>query len=221
MYTTDRDRKKGRFVTAGEVKSVTAHEVINSTEKRKLLLSLFVDTVEVSDPIPDADRNDVHLFGFICKPAIYRKTPKGREICDALLAVNRPHWRSDYIPCIFWGRSARYISEQPVGTGVSLDGRIQSREYQKKFEDGTYEVRTAYEVSVSRFYSGTEEAVAEMVHVDPEAVSGSAIEGDPTALLTGEAVEADSSKALETDGGEADGSGPLESSGSKVEEWCS
>ena len=92
--------------------------------------------------------NEVTLVGFICKPPIYRQTPFGREITDVLLAVNRAYNKSDYIPCIAWGRNARFCSKMSVGTEVKITGRVQSRTYEKKYEDGTIEQRVAYEVSV-------------------------------------------------------------------------
>ena len=88
--------------------------------------------------------------GFICKKPIYRTTPFGREICDVLLAVNRAYNKSDYIPCIAWGRNARYAQSFEVGDKVLISGRIQSREYQKALEDGSYESRVAYEVSINK-----------------------------------------------------------------------
>ena len=94
--------------------------------------------------------NQIFLDGYICKPPVYRKTPLGREIADLLLAVNRPYGKSDYIPCICWGRNARYASAFEVGGHVLLWGRIQSREYIKKLGENETEKRTAYEVSVSK-----------------------------------------------------------------------
>ncbi|MBE6036953.1 MAG: single-stranded DNA-binding protein [Clostridiales bacterium] len=96
---------------------------------------------------PD-DRNQITLEGFICKPPVDRLSPLGRELCDIMLAVNRAYNKSDYIPCIAWGRNARYSGGLPVGTKLRIQGRIQSREYRKKLEDGTAETRIAYEVSV-------------------------------------------------------------------------
>lgn len=95
------------------------------------------------------DKNRIELTGFICKQPTYRETPLGREICDILLAVNRPYGKSDYIPCIAWGRNARYASELDVGTQISIKGRIQSRIYRKQISDDEVVNRTAYEVSVS------------------------------------------------------------------------
>ena len=101
--------------------------------------------------ISDAQENDtlnrVTLTGALCKPPIYRSTPFGREICDMMLAVNRAFGKSDYIPCIAWGRNAQYAARFGVGDRISLTGRLQSREYQKLLENGEYMTRNAYEVS--------------------------------------------------------------------------
>jgi primosomal replication protein N len=94
--------------------------------------------------------NKVYLEGYLCKPPVRRTSPLGREICDIMLAVNRMYNKSDYIPCIAWGRNAGYAGSLSVGTKVHIDGRIQSREYKKKEDDGSLSKRTAYEVSVVR-----------------------------------------------------------------------
>jgi primosomal replication protein N len=112
-------------------------------------LFVFAKQVKLLDENVVYDTNNVVLHGFICKPPTYRKTPLGREIADLLLAVNRPYGKSDYIPCICWGRNASYASYFSVGKHVQITGRIQSRTYFKTFEDGTREQRTAYEVSSS------------------------------------------------------------------------
>lgn len=115
--------------------------------KSKLILTVFVR--EICNPIPDLNCNIVELVGFVCKEPVFRTTPFRREICDMLLAVNRAYNKSDYLPCIAWGRNARFVSELSVGQKVYLTGRIQSREYQKKTEDGV-ENKTAFEVSISK-----------------------------------------------------------------------
>lgn len=109
--------------------------------KNRLVLYVFAQEYEWID---EGSTNSVALEGYICKPPIYRKTPLGREIADVMLAVNRPYGKSDYIPCICWGRNARYVESLVVGDYVRFTGRIQSREYFKNEEK-----RTAYEVSVS------------------------------------------------------------------------
>lgn len=120
--------------------------------KKRLILSVFVKEAHLlSEPFTDYTKsNFIKLNGFICKPPVYRKTPLGREIADLLLAVNRPYGKSDYIPCIAWGRSASYASGLFVGTRLEIYGRIQSREYEKRLSETEIETRTAYEVSVSR-----------------------------------------------------------------------
>ena len=125
-------------------------------EKSRLMLTVFVR--EILEDYSSLNCNNIDITGFICKPPVYRTTPFKREICDVLLAVNRAYNKSDYIPCITWGRNARYIKNLPVGTKISLSGRIQSRVYQKIDNDGIVEDRTAYEVSVSKIaLDGTHE----------------------------------------------------------------
>ena len=104
----------------------------------------------VEEELDGAKTNNILLDGYICKLPVYRKTPLGREIADLLLAVNRPYGKSDYIPCICWGRNARYASSFEVGEHVQITGRIQSREYVKKLTEERTERRVAYEVSVSK-----------------------------------------------------------------------
>lgn len=123
----------------------------NEEQKNRLVLSVFVREISFIEEEPDYSKaNNILLYGYICKEPIYRKTPMGREIADLLLAVNRPYGKSDYIPCICWGRNARYISNFGIGEHVQISGRIQSREYKKKISDTEMELRTAYEVSVSK-----------------------------------------------------------------------
>ncbi len=138
----------GEYIMAnGQFRSYNRHE----EQKNRLILSVFVREVEFIDEEPDgAKTNTILLDGYICKPPIYRKTPLGREIADLLLAVNRPYGKSDYIPCICWGRNARYASAFEVGEHVQVLGRIQSREYVKKLSETETEKRVAYEVSVSK-----------------------------------------------------------------------
>ena len=119
-------------------------------EKRRLVLSVFAREIEFKEECGGLDTNDISLAGYICKSPIYRKTPLGREIADVLLAVNRPYGKSDYIPCICWGRNARFADGFEVGEHIKVWGRIQSREYQKRISDDEFEKRVAYEVSVSK-----------------------------------------------------------------------
>lgn len=101
--------------------------------------------------------NRIFLEGFLCKPPIRRTSPLGREICDIMLAVNRMYNKSDYIPCIAWGRNAGFADRLSVGSGITIEGRIQSREYRKKLEDGTYQTRKAFEVSILKLEQTGEE----------------------------------------------------------------
>jgi primosomal replication protein N len=139
---------KGKFVEVlGQFRSYNRHE----ESKNKLVLSVFAREIKMMDELTEnAKPNHIFLDGFVCKPPIYRKTPLGREIADVLLAVNRPYGKSDYIPCICWGRNARFAESFTVGGHVQIWGRIQSREYQKKMNDIDFEKRIAYEVSVSK-----------------------------------------------------------------------
>ncbi len=117
-------------------------------EKSKLILTVFVR--EVVDMNEEVNPNIIEIVGYICKPPIYRTTPFKREICDILVAVNRAYNKSDYLPCIAWGRNARFIKNIEIGSKIFIVGRIQSREYQKKLEDGTVLNKVAYEISISR-----------------------------------------------------------------------
>ncbi|MBQ7360425.1 MAG: single-stranded DNA-binding protein [Lachnospiraceae bacterium] len=139
---------KGYYVAInGQFRSYNRHE----ERKNKLVLSVFAREIEFVDEIEEsAKTNQIFLDGYICKEPIYRKTPLGREIADLLLAVNRPYGKSDYIPCICWGRNARYANNFVVGERCGVWGRIQSREYVKKLDEENVEKRVAYEVSVSK-----------------------------------------------------------------------
>ena len=123
--------------------------------RNRLVLTVFAKNVTLLEDQEneveakkDFISNEVTLIGYICKKPIYRQTPFGREISDILLAVNRAYSKSDYIPCIAWGRTARFCENMEVGTEVKIIGRVQSRQYEKKYEDGTIENKVAYEVSV-------------------------------------------------------------------------
>lgn len=131
----------------GQFRSYNRHE----EKKNRLVLSVFAREVEFLDgEMENAKTNQIFLDGYICKPPVYRKTPLGREIADLLIAVNRPYGKSDYIPCICWGRNARFASGFEVGGHAQIWGRIQSREYVKKLSETESERRLAYEVSVSK-----------------------------------------------------------------------
>lgn len=131
----------------GQFRSYNRHE----ERKNRLVLSVFAREVEFVDCLEESSKtNQIYLDGYICKEPIYRKTPLGREIADLLLAVNRPYGKSDYIPCICWGRNARFADHFRVGERCAIWGRIQSREYMKKVDEEHVEKRVAFEVSVSK-----------------------------------------------------------------------
>ena len=138
----------GQFIRiSGQFRSYNRHE----EKKNRLVLSVFVRELEFLDEIDENEKtNQIFLDGYICKEPIYRKTPLGREIADVLLAVNRSYGKSDYIPCICWGRNARFASGFTVGCHIQIVGRVQSREYVKRISEEEVEHRVAYEVSVSK-----------------------------------------------------------------------
>lgn len=137
--------------TGAFVKITGEFRSYNDKENGKLKLSVFAYDISFLEDVRNVnDINDIELVGYICKEPLYRTTPLGREISDVVLAVNRPYGKSDYIPCIVWGRNARFAENLSVGTKLKLRGRIQSREYYKKISDNEFETRTAFEMSVSR-----------------------------------------------------------------------
>lgn len=133
---------------SGQFRSYNRHE----ENRNRLVLSVFAREAVLASQEDEDEQNPNHIFldGYVCKHPVYRKTPLGREIADVLLAVNRPYGKSDYIPCICWGRNARYASGFEVGEHVQILGRIQSRDYVKKISETETQTRTAYEVSVSK-----------------------------------------------------------------------
>ena len=144
-----------KLLVKGQFRSYNSYE----NEKNRLILTVFAkDVMEVEEKENEEEENEmvkkdtitneVVLIGYLCKKPIYRQTPFGREISDILLAVNRAYNKSDYIPCISWGRTARFCQNLEVGSQVKIVGRVQSRTYEKKYEDGTTQTRIAYEVSV-------------------------------------------------------------------------
>ena len=141
-----------KLLIKGQFRSYNSYE----NEKNKLILTVFAKDVEELQENEEESEivkkeettNEVVLIGFVCKKPIYRQTPFGREIADLLLAVNRAYNKSDYIPTIAWGRNARFCQNLEVGAQVKIVGRVQSRQYEKKYEDGTSEIKVAYEVSI-------------------------------------------------------------------------
>lgn len=147
LIDVEQDYRGEFLMVSGQFRSYNRHD----EQKNRLVLSVFAREVSfIEEELDGAKTNNILLDGYICKLPIYRKTPLGREIADLLLAVNRPYGKSDYIPCICWGRNARFASAFEVGEHVQVLGRIQSREYVKKLSETETEKRTAYEVSVSK-----------------------------------------------------------------------
>nr|MBQ8253455.1 single-stranded DNA-binding protein [Lachnospiraceae bacterium] len=172
LMDVEKDYRGTTIMVSGQFRSYNRHE----EHKNRLILSVFVREVDFPEDLPENEKtNFIFLDGYICKEPVYRKTPLGREIADILLAVNRPYGKSDYIPCISWGRNARYAGNFRVGERCRIWGRIQSREYMKKISEDEAEKRIAYEVSVSKLelveegedlplqenYAGTQEVIAE------------------------------------------------------------
>ena len=143
------------MAATGQFRSYNRH----NGEKNRLVLTVFVREVNFLEEFTDYTKtNQIYLDGYICNDPVYRMTHLGREIADILLAVNRSYKKSDYIPCISWGRNARFASGFQVGTRVRIWGRVQSREYVKRFNETECEQRVAYEVSISRMEEVKDEA---------------------------------------------------------------
>ena len=169
---TDKALKVGDTINAlGQYRSY--NKLIDG--KSKLMLTVFAR--ELYDYSIIKNPNSIVLSGYICKPPIYRTTPFNREIADILIAVNRSYNKSDYIPCIAWGRNARFAKNLEVGDKIAISGRIQSREYQKRINDDDIKVLTAYEVSISKL-SAYENAENFDVDAEFELIGGSEFMGD-------------------------------------------
>ena len=162
-----------KLLVNGQFRSYNSYE----NEKNRLILTVFAkDIMEVEENEneenemvkKDTITNEVVLVGYICKKPIYRQTPFGREISDILLAVNRAYNKSDYIPCSAWGRNARFCQDLEVGAQVKVVGRVQSRNYEKKYEDGTVQNRVAYEVSIGSLELIDEENTDKEVSTESE-----------------------------------------------------
>ncbi|MBO5285821.1 MAG: single-stranded DNA-binding protein [Clostridia bacterium] len=148
----DKDLKIGSIINAvGQFRSY--NKLVNG--KSKLMLTVFIRDI-LDEPLYK-NPNNIVLCGYVCKSPIYRTTPFNREIADILIAVNRSYNKSDYIPCIAWGRNARFVKNFAVGTRIAICGRIQSREYQKRLSETEVKTLTAYEVSVSKLMSMDED----------------------------------------------------------------
>ncbi len=134
----------------GQIRSYNNY--IETEKRNKLIITVFARDITIfdKDDVLFTDENEVILDGFICKSPVYRTTPFGREISDVLLAVNRSYNKSDYIPCISWGRNAKFCENLEVGTNVKMTGRLQSRTYQKKLSEEEIVQKVAYEISITK-----------------------------------------------------------------------
>ena len=151
------DLKEGSILCAeGQFRSYNKLE----NGRSRLMLTVFVR--DIVEDVPGRSPNSILLGGYLCKPPVYRTTPFNREISDLLVAVNRAYNKSDYIPCIAWGRNARFVQDLAVGSRIMLSGRIQSREYQKRLSEDEVVTMTAYEVSVSKLATVDEGAVLDL-----------------------------------------------------------
>ena len=143
------DLAEGMFLEIkGQIR--TYNEAVEG--RNRLNIVVFVQEFSVVEDICEYI-NDIHLEGYICKSPLSRTSPLGRRICDLMLAVNRMYNKSDYIPCIAWGRNAIYSGTLDIGDKISITGRLQSRQYKKRTEDGDVLLKTAYEVSVLKLES--------------------------------------------------------------------
>ena len=153
------------FKVGDEIGVVGQFRSYNKIEnnRSKLMLTIFVK--ELVNQNEMSEINQIYLTGYICKEPVYRTTPFGREICDMLLAVNRSYSKSDYLPCIAWGRNARFVRDMAVGEKLQVQGRIQSRKYQKKVGEQLSETKVAYEISLSSVMKDNSESDSDFQHL--------------------------------------------------------
>ncbi len=149
----------------GQIRSYNNYT--NNIRENKLVLNVCAREIFLlEDEEIHKHNNEVELLGYICKEPVYRSTPFGREITDALLAVNRHYNKSDYIPCIVWGKNAKFISKLEVGTKLKVWGRLQSRTYQKRLEDGEVIEKSAFELSISKLEVIKEDIVESEINLE-------------------------------------------------------
>ena len=171
LITDEMLTEGNKLLIKGQFRSYNSYE----NERNRLVLTVFTKEVKFLEeqeeefkPTKENTSNEVILDGYICKKPIYRKTPFGIEIADILLAVNRAYNKSDYIPTIAWGRNARFCQNLEVGAQVKIIGRVQSRQYEKKYEDGTSEMKVAYEVSICSLELINEEGTEKKEETDSQ-----------------------------------------------------
>ena len=146
LYDIEKIELGTRYYIEGEIRSYNYY--VSETERRKLVINIFAKNLTIAEETDDECLNNFELVGHICKKPIYRKTPFDREISDILLAVNRLYGKSDYLPCIAWGRNAKFASTLEIGDKIKITGRMQSRQYTKKLNDNEEEKKIAYEMSI-------------------------------------------------------------------------
>lgn len=146
LYDIEKIELGIRYYIEGEIRSYNYY--VSETERRKLVINIFAKNLSIAEETDDECLNNFELVGHICKKPIYRKTPFDREISDILLAVNRLYGKSDYLPCIAWGRNAKFASTLEIGDKIKITGRMQSRQYTKKLNDNEEEKKIAYEMSI-------------------------------------------------------------------------
>lgn len=146
LYDIEKIELGTRYYIEGEIRSYNYY--VSETERRKLVINIFAKNLSIAEETDDECLNNFELIGHICKKPIYRKTPFDREISDILLAVNRLYGKSDYLPCIAWGRNAKFASTLEIGDKIKITGRMQSRQYTKKINDNEEEKKIAYEMSI-------------------------------------------------------------------------
>lgn len=146
LYDIEKIKLGTRYYIEGEIRSYNYY--VSESERRKLVINIFAKNLSIAEETDDECLNNFELVGHICKKPIYRKTPFDREISDILLAVNRLYGKSDYLPCIAWGRNAKFASTLEIGDKIKITGRMQSRQYTKKISDNEEEKKIAYEMSI-------------------------------------------------------------------------
>ena len=146
LYDIEKIELGTRYYIEGEIRSYNYY--VSESERRKLVINIFAKNLSIAEETDDECLNNFELVGHICKKPIYRKTPFDREISDILLAVNRLYGKSDYLPCIAWGRNAKFASTLEIGDKIKITGRMQSRQYTKKLNDNEEEKKIAYEMSI-------------------------------------------------------------------------
>ena len=146
LYDIEKIELGTRYYIEGEIRSYNYY--VSESERRKLVINIFAKNLSIAEETDDECLNNFELVGHICKKPIYRKTPFDREISDIVLAVNRLYGKSDYLPCIAWGRNAKFASTLEIGDKIKITGRMQSRQYTKKLNDNEEEKKIAYEMSI-------------------------------------------------------------------------